>query len=359
MNTSEVLNESRNVLYGDEHQNEVTLHQVYELLTGINGRLTQIEKDVAPITQLNAVIEKLLKDFNDLKVKVKAVDTKTSNLQERFNKAEMSINQIKNDNEIIERELKDIKKKSTVTENDLQGISNFMDDFKSNHEANVKEVKAMKSTVSKVANNLEDQAAELRQEMKNTISDVREEAEELRDEILDLKCRSMKNNLVFTGIQENEQEDTEDILRNFIKKTLRVSIWIEFGNVHRFGHGAKPGRRGKPRPIVARFIYHKDLAMVLSNTYRLKGKPYGVNQQFPEVIEQARRSLYPIMKQKREEGHRVQLVRDVLYVDGEVYQEHLSDGESSAMEGIATGRETPSGRPDRKRRRVSTPRNGR
>ena len=153
-----------------------------------------------------------------------------------------------------------------------------MDDFKTSHEANVKDVKGMKTTVSKVANDLEDQSAELRQEMKNSISDVREEAEELKDEILDLKCRSMKNNLVFTGIYEKEHEETEDVVRNFIRNHLHVDTWIEFGNVHRFGHGAKPGKRGKPRPIVARFIYFKDLARVLANTYRLKGNPYVVNQ---------------------------------------------------------------------------------
>ena len=36
------------------------------------------------------------------------------------------------------------------------------------------------------------------------MSDVIEEADELKDDILDLKCRSMKNNLVFTGIYEKE-----------------------------------------------------------------------------------------------------------------------------------------------------------
>ena len=67
MNTSEVLNESRNVLYGDDSPTEVTLDQVYKLLTGINGRLTKIEKDVAPITQINEVIRNVLKDLKDLK----------------------------------------------------------------------------------------------------------------------------------------------------------------------------------------------------------------------------------------------------------------------------------------------------
>ena len=76
MSTSEVLNESRNVLYGDGNESEVTLDQVYKLLSGMNSRLTKIEKDVATITQLNDIIRNLMKDFKDLKQKVGAVEAK-------------------------------------------------------------------------------------------------------------------------------------------------------------------------------------------------------------------------------------------------------------------------------------------
>ena len=104
-------------------------------------------------------------------------------MNDRCTKVETNIRQIKIDHGIIDREIKAIKQKSNETESNLQGISNFMDDFKTNHEANVRDVKAMKTTVSKVANDLEDQATELRQEIKNSMSDVREEAGELKDEI--------------------------------------------------------------------------------------------------------------------------------------------------------------------------------
>ena len=63
------------------------------------------------------------------------------------------------------------------------------------------------------------------------------------------------------------KKNTEDPVRNLITNHLHINTWIEFGNVHRFGHGAKPGKNGKPKPKVARFIYYKDLAGVPSNTY--------------------------------------------------------------------------------------------
>jgi hypothetical protein len=79
---------------------------------------------------------------------------------------------------------------------------------------------------------------------------VSEEIESLKSKVLDLQCRSMKNNLVFSGLSSNKFENCENKLKDFIRHELRIDHYIEFGNVHRFG---KPGRNGA-RPIVARFI---------------------------------------------------------------------------------------------------------
>ena len=72
------------------------------------------------------------------------------------------------------------------------------------------------------------------------------------------------------GIRENK-------VRCFLDQELGINHFVEFGNVHRFG---KLGRNGA-RPIVARFIYRKDLELVLNNAYKLKGKPFGISEQYP------------------------------------------------------------------------------
>ena len=103
----------------------------------------------------------------------------------------------------------------------------------------------------------------------------------------------MKKNMIFTGLGHSHNEECELKLTDFIYKELRIHHFIEFGNVHRFG------KRGvnEAIPIVARFIYRRDLELVLKNGYRLRNTPYGVNEQFPAEIENRRRSIYPIMKQ--------------------------------------------------------------
>ncbi|CAG2253852.1 unnamed protein product [Mytilus edulis] len=354
--TSTVLTESRDVLYGDPSQ-DITLQNVYQLLINMNGRLTSIETGMTQVTQMNRTLSTLAKNFSELKTKVNEVESKVQKINVRCEKSESEISQIKTQHGNLDKQLKNLHVNNKEVNNNLQSLSDFMDDFKVKHDNNVKDVKQIRSSVSRVANDLDDRTTELRSEIKSALSGAREEHEELRNKVIDLQCRSMKNNLVFTGIQESEHENTEQVVKDFIRKELHISDWIELGNVHRFGSGARAGKRGRPRPIVTRFIFYKDLARVLSNTYRLKGKSFGVNQQFPDEIEQARKSLYPLMKKKRAEGCQVKLVRDILYVDGEIYNE-----ERNVEDDIATNTQTdtkmshtPDKNPVQKRKRTTTP----
>ena len=74
-------------------------------------------------------------------------------------------------------------------------------------------------------------------------------------------------------------------------------------------------RKGYPihRPIVARLISHRDLEYVLEMR-KLKGKPFGINQQSPLEVENKRKQLYPVMKKARDNGHFTRMVRDTLYI---------------------------------------------
>jgi hypothetical protein len=50
------------------------------------------------------------------------------------------------------------------------------------------------------------------------VEDLRRSGDGIEENIDDLRWRSMKNNLVFTGLgNENKEEDIEDKLRMFIK----------------------------------------------------------------------------------------------------------------------------------------------
>ena len=165
------------------------------------------------------------------------------------------------------------------------------------------------------------------------------EIKALKETVLDLKCRSMKNNLIFNGLHRVQNEDTEKLLHGFLYDELGVEYKIEFGNVHRI----KTRGDNRRAPIVARFIYHRDLRYVLEIANRLRGKPYSIREQFPPEIEEKRRKLYPVMKQAKYDRRQCVLVRDKLYIDNELYNpESLTDTSQHTNPTNQTGEQTVS-----------------
>jgi hypothetical protein len=92
--------------------------------------------------------------------------------------------------------------------------------------------------------------------LEDELKEFRQERDEMRETIIDLRCRSMKNNLIFTGLTESQHENTEATLREFLRCELGNEYHIEFGNVHHFGHRQHQRRHGqaKHRPIIARVL---------------------------------------------------------------------------------------------------------
>ena len=130
-----------------------------------------------------------------------------------------------------------------------------------------------------------------------------------------LQWRSMKMNLIFTGLEgESTQENTESKLRDFLYFELGIDDNIQFGNVHRFGRF----ERGKHRPIVARFLYHNDLQLVKDSAHKLRGSKFGIREQYPAAIEDKRKDLYPLMRRLRGDGENPKLIRDRLYLRGKL-----------------------------------------
>ena len=67
--------------------------------------------------------------------------------------------------------------------------------------------------------------------MCRSMDNMRRNKKESDERIVDLQCRSMKMNLIFTGIgQEWRGEDTEWKIRNFLDNELGIKWQVNFGN---------------------------------------------------------------------------------------------------------------------------------
>jgi hypothetical protein len=53
----------------------------------------------------------------------------------------------------------------------------------------------------------------------------------------------------------------------------------------------------------------------------LRNTDFGMNDHFPTEINERRKKIYPIMKEKRCLNQRVSMVMDKLYINGQLYQD--------------------------------------
>ncbi|XP_052286605.1 uncharacterized protein LOC127882142 [Dreissena polymorpha] len=155
------------------------------------------------------------------------------------------------------------------------------------------------------------------------ITQLEKERNELRDDVAYLKSQSMRNNLVFTNIPEDNStgseppEVTERKLRNHLEEKLKIAKEtadaMRFERVHR-----SPSHpvHGKVRNIIAKFTFFKDRELVRKQWKHLTGTNYQMHEQFPPEVLEKRRKLVPHMKDARKEGKRAWIAYDTLYVDG-------------------------------------------
>lgn len=149
------------------------------------------------------------------------------------------------------------------------------------------------------------------------------ENKKFKESILDLQSRSMRDNLVFSGIPEREGEDAEVTVRNFIEHQLKLPSEtvrsITFDRVHRIG--ARRSANSRSRAMVVKFQHYKQKMQVIRQGRELRGTEFSVNDQFPKEILDRRRVLFPIRKKFISEGARASVSVDRLYVNGQLYRE--------------------------------------
>jgi len=159
-------------------------------------------------------------------------------------------------------------------------------------------------------------------ESQSAISKLQQEKSELSETLNYMQAQSMRNNLIFSGINESSSEkpdDTERLLRSFIVENLKIPQddvkCINLERVHRIGV-RQSGNQPHPRPIVAKFSLFKDRESVRKSGWNLNGTNFYVSEQFPKDVADRRRSLMPAFRKARADGKKAWLSYDKLYIDG-------------------------------------------
>ena len=235
--------------------------------------------------------------------KLETIESKISKLDS----IEREISLTRYDVSDLKRESSELRRKVEEVEVSCGTVSSLFDDYKTATDENKQELSKLKSE------NI----------------NLKQNCENLKEELLELKARSMQENLLFFGLSESPRgvpDGTENKLRDFLKHELdgidtgRIDSII-FDRVHRLGR-LKHDPQNNPRPIVAKFEKYTDREYIRKAGIDLNKRRngYSIREQFPPEIEERRKLLYPVMRRYMEnDENKVYLVRDKLYINGQLY----------------------------------------
>ena len=247
------------VVYGERKKQDKGKTQEKDKTEDTQSVLNKILKAVEPIESMNEKLDKLSKDFENLKstvnehdseiVKIKT-DLKTQSI--RSEKCETRINKIENETTVLEQNL--------MTEN-----------------------------------------------------------KKLKKDMVKLEEYSRRNNLLFHGLEEREGEDCKQSVQLLLAQQLdfkEAAYDMIISKAHRVGPKSKKGSR----PIVAQFILSTDVSDILRRRQELTRGDAGVyvkqkvfiTRDFPEEILRAQRQLRPVLKVAKKLDKDAHLSRDML-----------------------------------------------
>ena len=87
--------------------------------------------------------------------------------------------------------------------------------------------------------------------------------------------------------------------KKIFAEKLQLQRGIEVERAHRSG---KPAMGDRPRPIVVKFLRHKDRSAVLQRAKNLKGTKIFINEDYTDLVRQKRKELMPKLRAARERG---------------------------------------------------------
>ena len=111
---------------------------------------------------------------------------------------------------------------------------------------------------------------------------------------IDAEARSRRNNLIFRGLSESPDPQSENCEER-IQEILRSDLGLEFDPVVQRAHRMGPIKRRRfrivgqranvgqrqdpppPRPIIVCFRDYKDVLVILENAHKLRGTTIGIN----------------------------------------------------------------------------------
>ena len=263
---------------------------------------------------------------------LKRLDSIESSLG-KLTKIEASVNLMTYKLDCVENRVKDTESKMSNLEDSVKFASDQYDSVQTD----------LKNLTASINDKLEPEVKRMTSQVRDTTSQVeglQRQNKELREALNEQQYRSMRDNLIFSGIKEEDKEETQEVLNAFIHEKLKIEEILSFERVHRLG--PPTGAGAKPRNIIAKFTYYKQREQVRMAAPKLKGLAFGINEQFPKDVMETRKQLIPLFREAKRKRQKAKLVMDKLYIEGvRVYPEDMRDERREGSSGWTSGRGSP------------------
>ena len=130
-----------------------------------------------------------------------------------------------------------------------------------------------------------------RERENNSLTNLKKEVQTQNFELDKLEQYSRKENIKVFGLDEREGEDTNEMI---VKLASDIGIQISQSDIsvsHRL-----PGPRGKPRPIIAKFVRRDTKSLIMKNKKNLNSNPQYKQVYINDDFTQLRGKLIRAMK---------------------------------------------------------------
>lgn len=240
-------------------------------------------------------------------------------------KASMSkLDKIESDVANISHNMKNVEVRVNLLETKLSDQCTELNGLKCSRDFDSKTCDELKKANEKLQHDLKTEISK-RDELSDKFENVCKEKNSLQEDIIDLKGRSMRDNLLFYNIDEEPDRESRKN-ENCSEKVLNYCV-DRIGIVDAFRYKIDRAHRvgdftaGKKRPVVAKFNYYPDKVEVKERARQKfsSGDQNGVSDQYPPEIRERRQKLIPYLVQARKEKKTAVLSYDTLYINNRPY----------------------------------------
>lgn len=160
------------------------------------------------------------------------------------------------------------------------------------------------------------------------IGQLEEIVKQQRIKIAELERDTRNKNLIFHGVEEVDDNNTEETVLNIIENELKITC-----NEDNLDFVKRLGRKdnNKIRPILIKFATGKMRRNILENSRKLKDTNIFITEDFPKEVLEKRKILVSEMKKCREEGKYAIIKYDKLVVKDKFNQQWKKDETKSTQ----------------------------